>query len=342
MELSIVSLGTVPEGGTATDAYDNTIELAQRAEELGYSRFWVAEHHGGGDSTASTTPEVLIAHLAAKTSDIRLGSGTVLLNHYSPYKVAETFSALDALAPGRIDMGLGRASGQPAADHALQYNQNQQQDDHADKIEEAVKHLYNGFPDDHPYSQLQLARSGEAVPQTWVLGSSPNSAAIAGRLGLPYCFAAFIRPDVAPQAFEAYRENFDPAPFAAAPDEPEGMIGVNVSCGDTDEEAARLRASVEAYYQRLERGEVGTPPAVDDAIDELGGVPDPTPHSVEPGDWPQQISGSPATVRDLLEQMTEQVGVDEVVVQNMIPDPDDRVRSYELIADGVGLAAEDS
>lgn len=340
MELSIVSLGTVQEGATAADAYNDVIELAQRAEELGYSRFWVAEHHGVGDSISSSTPEVLIAHLAANTDEIRLGSGTILLNHYSPFKVAETFSALDALAPGRIDMGLGRASGHPAADRALQYNQKQQQqDDHADKIEEAVKHLYNGFPDNHPYGELHLARSGESVPETWILGSSPNSAAIAGRLGLSYCFAGFIRPDVAPQAFEAYRENFEPAPFDAGPDEPEGMIGVNVTCADTDQEAARLRASVEAYYQRLSSGDIGAPPSVEVAINELGGVPYPTPSTLQPGRWPRQISGSPSTVRDLLEQMTDQVGVENVVIQNLIEDPDDRMRSYELIAEGVGLSS---
>lgn len=117
------------------------------------------------------------------------------------------------------------------------------------------------------------------------------------------------------------------------------MIGVNVSCAETDREAARLRASVEAYYQRLSRGEVGTPPAVDEAIDELGGAPDPTPHSLQSGYWPRQISGSPSTVRDLLEQMTDQVGVEEVVIQNLIEDPDDRIRSHELIAEGVGLSS---
>jgi luciferase family oxidoreductase group 1 len=340
MELSIVSLGTVREGATATDAYENAVDLAQRAEELGYARFWVAEHHGGGDATASTTPEVLIAHLASKTDEIRVGSGTVLLNHYSPYKVAETFSALDALAPGRIDLGLGRASGQPAADHALQYNQNQQQDDHADKIDEVVRHLYDGFPEDHPYSQLQLARSGESVPEMWVLGSSPNSAAIAGELGLRYCFAAFIRPDVAPQAFDAYREHFEPSPVGAGPENPEGMLGVNVSCAETDEKAARLRASVEAYYQRLDRGEVGAVPDVEQALDELGGRPEPTPASVQPGDWPRQLSGSPETIAQLLEQMTDQVGVEEVVVQNMIEDPADRIRSHELLAEGVELSGD--
>lgn len=345
MDLSIVSTGTVPEGGTATDAYEHTIELAQTAEDVGYSRFWLAEHHGGGDSFASTTPEVMIAHLVAKTTDIRVGSGTVLLNYYSPYKVAETFGALDALAPGRVDLGLGRASGHPVVDRALKHNQTQQDDegdehdDHAEQIDEAVRHLYNGFPDDHPYTDLHLARSGESAPEVWVLGSSPNSAAIAGALGLRYCFGAFLRPSAAQKAFETYRDQFEPSPLGVGPDEPEGMLGVNVTCSDTDEDAARLRASVEAYDQRLSRGEGGAIPSVDDAIDELGGVPDPIPDMLEPGEWPQHISGSPSTVRDILEQMTDQVGVDEVVIQNKIPDPADRVHSHELIADGVGLSS---
>lgn len=341
MELSIVDLAPIPEGGTATEAFENTVERARQAERLGYSRFWVAEHHDFVDRIASTTPEVLIAHLAAKTSDIRVGSGTVLLNHYSPYKVAETFSVLDALAPGRIDLGLGRATGNPVSDRALQEDRSQQQhsDDHAEKIKETAAHLYGGFPDDHPFSELGLARSRDDVPDVWVLGSSPSSAAIAGELGLRYCFAAFIRPKPAVRAFEVYRDRFQPSSFGAGPDEPHGMLAVNVTCAETDQEAARLRAATEASHQRLQRGITDRPPirSVDTAISELGGVPDPTPNDLQPGEWPRQISGSPSTVRDLLDQMTAQVGVDEVVVQNQIADPDDILRSHELIAEGVGL-----
>lgn len=144
----------------------NTVAAAKQAERLGYTRFWVAEHHGVSDHLAGTTPEVLLGHLAAETDDIRLGSGAVLLNHYSPFKIAELFGTLDGLAPGRIDAGFGRANGSPTADRAL--------------------------------------------------GSSPSSAAIAGELGLPYCFAAFIRPGFATRAFETYRDRFRPSPTASA------------------------------------------------------------------------------------------------------------------------------
>jgi len=340
MDLSIVDIAPVRSGETATDAYEDTVDLAQAAERLGYSRFWVAEHHGVSDAIASATPEVLIAHLAAKTDEIRVGSGTVLLNHYSPFKVAETFASLDALAPGRVDLGLGRATGMPAVDRALGSGGPRQSagDDHAAKIEEAARHVYDAYPDDHPYGEIRIPRSADGVPEVWVLGSSPSSAKIAADLGLPYAFAAFIRPTVAATALDTYRERFQPSEFDEGLDEPHSMLAANVACAETDHEAARLRASSEAAYQRMARGAFGPPPTVEEAIDEIGGVPEPTPTSLSPSEWPRAISGSPETVGTLLEEMTEQVGADEVIVQNLIEDPDARIRSHELIAEGVGLS----
>lgn len=345
MDLSIVDLAPIPEDGSATDAFENTVERAQNAEELGYSRVWVAEHHDFTDSLASTTPEVLIPHIAAETDEIRVGSGTVLLNHYSPYKVAETFSVLDALAPGRIDLGLGRATGNPVSDRALQLDRSRHRsgsnEDHRDKINEVAAHLYDGFPDDHSFSQLELARARETVPDIWVLGSSPSSAAIAGQLGLRYCFAAFIRPGPAVRALEVYRENFEPSSFGAGPEEPHGMVAANVTCAETDEEAARLRATTEATHQRLQRGTIDRPPirSTEAAIEELGYVPEPTPTAIEPGEWPRQISGSPSTIRTLLERMTDQTGVDEVVIQQQLADHEDVLRSHELLAEAADLSA---
>lgn len=260
--------------------------------------------------------------------------------------MAETFGVLDALAPGRIDLGLGRATGNPVSDHALQEDRSQQQrsddQDHAKKINEAAAHLYEGFPDDHQFSELSLARSREDVPEVWVLGSSPSSAAIAGELGLPYCFASFIRPKPAVRAFEVYRDRFQPSSFDAGPDEPHGMLTVNVTCAETEQEAARRRATTEASRQRLQRGITDQPPirSADEAIEELGGVPDPTPTPIEPGEWPRQISGTPSTVRELLDEMTTQVGVDEIVIQNQIADPDNILRSHELIAEAFDLTPQ--
>lgn len=337
MDLSVVDLSPVPHDGAASNAYANTVEAAKQAEQLGYSRFWVAEHHGMADSIAGVAPEVLLGHLAAETNSIRLGSGAVLLNHYSPFKVAEQFGVLGALAPDRIDAGLGRANGSPAADHALGTDRHVQKpdEDHAEKIEAVVKHLYDDYPDDHPYSDLTIPRSGRSVPDPWVLGSSPSSATIAGKLGLPYCFAAFIRPQLATRSFEEYRQHFQPSSLAGGGDEPQGIVAVNAVCAETDHEAARLRSVAEVTYKRMQRGVVGTRPSVEEAIDELGSVPEPTPATLDANEWPRAISGSPETLAGLLEQLTERIGVDEVMIQHTVSNHEDALRSHELLADGV-------
>ena len=339
MDLSAVDLSPVPTDGTASDAYANTVEAAKQAEQLGFERFWVAEHHGMADSIAGVTPEVLLGHLAAETDSLRLGSGAVLLNHYSPFKVAEQFGVLDALAPGRIDAGLGRANGSPAADRALGTDRRVQNPDaeHAEKIEAVVNHLYDDYPDDHPYSDLQIPRSGKGIPNPWVLGSSPSSAAIAGELGLPYCFAAFIRPQFATHSFEEYRDQFQSSALAGSLDEPQGILAVNAVCAETDEEAARLRAVAEASYKRMQRGVVGTRPSVEEAIDELGEVPDPTPATLDADEWPRAISGNPETLASLLEQLTDRVGVDEVMIQHIHATHGDALHSHTLLAESIGL-----
>ncbi|MFC7114713.1 LLM class flavin-dependent oxidoreductase [Natronoarchaeum sp. GCM10025703] len=340
MELSFVDLSPVPDGGTATDAYANTVTSAQQAEALGYSRFWVAEHHGMAETLAGTTPEVLLGRLAGATDTIRLGSGAVLLNHYSPYKVAEVFGTLDGLAPGRIDAGLGRANGSPASDRALGTARGVENpdEDHAEKVEAVISHLYDDYPEGHEYSDLSVPSSGEAPPTPWMLGSSPSSAALAGKLGLRYCFAAFIRPQFAVPAFEKYREAFQSSPLPGGIDEPQGMIAVNAVAGETDEEAARLRAIAEASYKRMARGVIGTTPSIDEAIDELGGVPEPTPATLGPDEWPRAISGSPETISGLLEQLADRVGVEEVMIQNVLAEHETELRSHELLAEGVGLS----
>ncbi|QDX41072.1 LLM class flavin-dependent oxidoreductase [Salarchaeum sp. JOR-1] len=335
MKLSVVDLSPVPRGGTATDAYANTIEAAQQAEELGFERFWVAEHHGRADRLAGTTPEVLLGHLAAHTDRIRLGSGAVLLNHYSPFKVAEEFGAIDALAPGRVDIGLGRANGSPAADRALGTERHVENpdDDHREKIEAVLSHLYDDYPPGHAYADLQVPRSGERPPEPWVLGSSTASATIAGELGLPFCFASFIRPQWAPDALDAYRENFEPSSLAAGIDSPRSMVAVNAVAADTNDEAARLRAVSMAARKRLRRGDLTATPTVPDAIDELGGLPDPTPETLPEDEWPRALAGTPDRLDAVFSQLTERLGVEEIMIQHTVPDHETGLRSHELLAD---------
>ncbi|GAA0656554.1 LLM class flavin-dependent oxidoreductase [Salarchaeum japonicum] len=335
MKLSVVDLSPVPRGGTATDAYANTVEAAQQAERLGFERFWVAEHHGRADRLAGTTPEVLLGHLAAHTDSIRLGSGAVLLNHYSPFKVAEQFGAIDGLAPGRVDIGLGRANGSPAADRALGTERHVENpdDDHREKIEAVLNHLYDDYPPGHAYADLQVPRSGAQPPEPWVLGSSTASATIAGELGLPFCFASFIRPGWAPDALDAYREHFEASSLAAGIDSPRSMVAVNAAAADTDEEAARLRAVSMAARKRLRRGDLTATPTVPDAIDELGGVPDPTPETLPEDEWPRALAGTPDRLESVFSQLTERLGVEEIMIQHTVPDHETGMRSHELLAD---------
>ena len=341
MNLAIVDISPVPAGGSAADAFANSVELAQHAERLGYHRYWVAEHHAAAATNAGSNPEVLIARIAALTDRIRIGSGTVLLNHYSPFKVAEVFRALHAMTPGRIDLGIGRANGLPIADLALQRDRREQQrfTDYDAQVTEVLAWLDRAFPEDHPFSQLRIDGGVPGGPQPWLLGSSPNSAVLAGQLGLPYCFAGFINPGGAIAATELYRQQFRPSSFPSGVQEPYVSLGMNVTCAPTDAEADRLRATVELFYQRLRRGEFPSAPlpTADESVRELGGVP--APSVVAPSSWPQHISGGPERVREMLEIMAVDVGADEIVVQDLIAGQDDRVASYELLADAFALSA---
>ncbi|WP_016909356.1 LLM class flavin-dependent oxidoreductase [Streptomyces xiaopingdaonensis] len=334
MELSIVDTSQVTEGGTAVDALRATGELAVLADRLGYARYWLAEHHGAGRLNASSSPEVMIARVASLTTGIRVGSGTVLLNHHSAFRIAETFRLLHSMFPGRIDLGIGRANGMPAVDLALQRERSElaRYEDYGSQIVEVLTWFDGSWPDRHPFADVPVMPGVQGNPEPWVLGSTPSSAAAAGELGLPYCFAAFINPRAVRTALDAYRRAFTPSPFRTGLQAPRAMVGINVSCAETEEAAARLRASVELFYQRLSRGEFGDGmPLPGAAVSELGGVPEPTEYV--PGEWPRQFSAAPARLREMLEAMAEEVGADGFVLQDLIASPSDRQRSYELIAD---------
>src|SRR5207248_419039 len=197
MRLSVLDQSPIPEGSTGADALHNTLDLARLADELGYHRYWVAEHHGGS-MLASASPEALIGPIAAATSTIRVGSGGVMLPHYSPLKVAETFTVLAALYPGRIDLGIGRAAGtDPLTTFALQRDRRQAApDDFPQQLAELIAYFNDSLPTDHPFRHLAATLPGRPeLPELWLLGSSPQSAIWAGELGLPYAFADFINRD---------------------------------------------------------------------------------------------------------------------------------------------------
>lgn len=338
MQLSIVDTAQVTAGATAQEAVAATGELAQLADRLGYARYWLAEHHGAGRMNASSNPEILIARVASMTTGIRVGSGAVLLNQHSAFQVAENFRLLHALFPDRVDLGIGRANASPAVDLALQRDRSRQarHDDYGEQIIEVLSWLDDAFPPDHPFAKIRLLPGVVGNPQPWILGSSTSSAVAAGQLGLPYCFAGFINPRGVRAALDAYREAFRPCQFGTGVDAPHTMVGVNVSCAETEQDAARLRATVELFYARLSRGRLSDGmPLPDTAVAELGALPEP--RAYIPGDWARSISAAPDRLAEMLGSMASEVGADELVLQDMIADPADRQHSYRLIADAVGL-----
>jgi luciferase family oxidoreductase group 1 len=332
MRLSVLDQSPVPEGLTGADALHNTLDLARLAEQLGYHRYWVAEHHGG-PMLAGAAPEVLISAIASATSSIRVGSGGVMLPHHSPFKVAEVFTILAALYPERIDLGLGRASGtDPLTTFALQRDRRQSSpDDFPQQLAELLAYLDGTLPEDHPFARLTDVISGySARPEPWLLGSSPQSAIWAAQLDLPYAFADFINAGGAEIA-GLYRQHL----AAEHPGRPHRTaVAAWALCADTDEEADHLASSSRMTLRLLREGTLIPVPAPEKAARWLNEHRRPTTGSL-PGR--RAIIGSPAKVREGLEKVAEEYLADEIIVVTITYDHDARRRSYELIAEATGL-----
>jgi luciferase family oxidoreductase group 1 len=332
MKLSIVDLSAVLPGETRHDAFLHSIEVAQKAESLGYQRIWVAEHHGAV-SVAGRAPEVLIAAIAAQTSTIRVGSGSVLLNHYSPLKVAEVFCTLNEIYPGRIDLGAGRATTGPYLDLALQQDRSKQfHSDSNAQIVELVAWLENDFPPDHPFADFPL-HTIDSLPELHLLGSSSWSASAAAQLGLRYVFAGFINQDATPGILALYRKNFSPSTNVSGIQKPEVRLGIHVVCADSEEEARRQLAPVHVMYQNLAQGNINAPLlGPDQAIDLLGSLPTLERYVPGTGVPPRFVAGMPEQVQEQLEQITQDLELEEIIVQDMMTEHAARLRSYELMA----------
>jgi len=330
LRVSVLDQSPVSEGSTGADALANTLDLARRADELGYFRYWIAEHHGG-PMLASPSPEVLIGPVAAATSRLRVGSGGVMLPHYSPFKVAETFSMLSGLFPGRIDLGIGRAAGtDPLTTFALQRDRREAApDDFPQQLAELLAYLDDELPPDHPFARLGGVLPGRPhAPEPWLLGSSAQSAIWAAQLGLPYAFADFINPGGAEIA-RSYRERFEPS--RSLP-EPRVAVAAWVICAHSEEEAQRLAASSRMTFTLLRRGELIPVPPVEKALrflEERGERPDGAPRGR------RAIVGDPAKVRTGIEELARDYGAEEVIVVTITFEHAARVRSYELIAEAL-------
>ncbi len=331
MLLSVLDQSPIPEGSTPAQALHRTLDLAELAEALGYHRYWVAEHHAT-PALACAAPEVLIGAIAARTSRIRVGSGGVMLPHYSPLKVAETFSSLSGLYPERVDLGLGRAPGtDPMTMLALQRDRRQAApDDFIEQLVELLGLLEDRLPPSHPFARHARTLPGlPERPEPWLLGSSPQSALWAAELGLPYSFADFINPQGAAIAAD-YRGRFIDSERLGAPFVSVGVIAV---CADSDEEAERLAASSRMMLSLLRQGRLIEIPPVDKALRYLE-----TRERSSGGR--RAVIGAPETVRAGIEQVASEYGAEEVLVLTITHDHAARRRSYELIAGAFGLAAD--
>src|SRR4051812_6864276 len=340
VRVSVLDQSPISEGATGAQALQNTIDLAGLADRLGYHRYWVAEHHGG-PMLAGPSPEALIGPIAAATERLRVGSGGVMLPHYSPLKVAETFSLLSGLFPGRIDLALGRAPGtDPVTTFALQRDRRQAApDDFPQQLAELLGYLDDNLPSDHPFARLAGVLPGRPeTPEPWLLGSSPQSAIWAGQLGLPYAFADFINPEGAEIA-ALYRERFTPSPTLA---EPRVAVGVWAIAAAEGEEAERLAASSRMAMTLLRRNRLIPVPPVEKALRFLA-QDDGAPFRR------RALLGTPATVRAGIEEVAASYGAEEAIVVTITYEHAARRRSYELIAEAFGLggaaerpAAEDA
>jgi luciferase family oxidoreductase group 1 len=332
MRLSVLDQSPISEGSTGVDALRNTLDLARLADELGYHRYWVAEHHGG-PMLAGPSPEVLIGPIAAATEEIRVGSGGVMLPHYSPLKVAESFTILAALFPGRIDLGLGRAAGtDPLTTYALQRDRRQvSPDDFPQQLGELLAYLDDSLPADHPFHRLAATLPGRPeLPVPWLLGSSPQSAIWAGELGLRYAFADFINP-AGSEIAAVYRQRFQPERDLAAPSV---AVAASVLCAPTDEQAEHLASSSRMSFTLLRRNELIPIPPPEKAL-AFFAREGKQPSSAMPGR--RAIIGSPETVRAGIEALAGEYGADEVIAVTITYDHAARRRSYELIAEAMGV-----
>jgi luciferase family oxidoreductase group 1 len=332
LKLSVLDQSPVTAGSTPGQALANSIALARAVDALGYTRYWMSEHHAMA-LLACTAPEIMLARIGAETQRIRIGSGGIMLPHYSAFKVAEVFRILHALYPGRVDLGIGRApGGGPVEALALKRDRaTRMADDFPDQVSELLAYLEGpgegrGFPAAHPFAGLLVSPEMPGGPEVWMLGSSLWSSASAAEFGLPYAFAHFFAGQGTRAAIENYQRQF--VPSSRRP-RPEAIAAVGIICADTDEEAQSLASSVRLLQRRIRMNDRRPVAAPEDAARELREIGGAAP---EDGEWPRYFVGTPARVGVELRAMAAALGIGELVVNTIVWDHAKRVRSYELLA----------
>ena len=325
VKLSVLDQSPVKSGLDAYSAIDETLGLATLCDNLGYHRYWVAEHHAS-DALAGCSPEVLLGRLGAETKDIRLGSGGIMLPHYSPYKVAENFRMLETMYPSRIDLGIGRAPGtDPFTAAAIRYGSTVGPEHFPNMVLDLQALLNDTEPVTPGLENAQAFPKVETPPELWMLGSSSDSSSLAAVAGLPYNFAHFINPMIGPEIFENYRENFQAGPNW---DAPHSVLTIFTICAETEKEALELSKSRDLWFIRLLRGNPGPFPSVKEASD--------YPYSgrelqVLEENRKKRAIGTPEQVCEKLESYVNDFELDELMILTITHSKSARKKSYELL-----------
>lgn len=327
IRLSILDLATMYNGESATETLRNSTDLVQLADKLGYTRYWFAEHHNT-KYQMSTSPDLLGAHAAALTKRIRIGSGGIMLPNHSPLKVAENFSLLEGLHPGRIDLGIGRAPGTDGLT-ALALRRSRESVtgyDFPEQLNELLAYFAGTFPEEHPFKNISPAPE-QLIPDIYMLGSSNGGMQFASELGLGFVFAAHISPHLAVPMLRAYRSQFKPSSFMA---EPQSALGIMVITADTEEEAKELAGPAELQWVRWNTGQfLLPPPTIEEARNHVYSPMEEKAREENKGKF---VIGSIEQVEVRLRQLAEDSMVDEIMILNMLTEKESRHRSYELLS----------
>lgn len=332
MKLSVLDQSPISQGSSPSQALENTLKLAQITEKQGYTRFWVAEHHNT-NGLASTSPEVLITRLASVTKSMRIGSGGVLLPQYSPFKVAENFKTLEALFPGRIDLGVGRSpGGAKPTQLALTDSIEKSLSEFPRQLTEVQGFMHNTLPRDHPYRMVKAGPRVETSPPLWVLGLSERGAKNAAEIGAGFTYGHFITPANGKAAMKVYREHFKPSPDR---NQPEAFVCIFVICAETEEKAEQLALSQDKWLLNVGKG-AGTKVASVEDVQKKPFRPDELEKVKE--NRGRTVIGTPAQVKAELERLAKHYETDEFMIITNIYNFDDKVRSYELLAEAFNLS----
>lgn len=332
--LSILDLCPIEAGSTSRVALHNSEVLAQRADELGYTRYWFAEHHNS-IGLASGSPEIMIAHIANKTSRIRVGSGGVMLPNHAPLRIAEAFHLLESLHPGRIDLGLGRAPGTDTLTaYALRRSEEAiRTDQYPELLSELLALDSHGFPDDHPFRRISVTPADVKLPPIWLLGSSDFSGQFAANSGLGFSFASHINFRAAVPVMRIYRERFKPSEYRS---EPHSILAVGVVVGETEEHAAELSKIVAVSWAALASGRPYQPPTLAEA---QRTVLSPIEQHHAQERLNNLLIGDAASVAAQMHDLAERCQADEVMFTTSLPNLEDRLRAVNSLAKAWGLPA---